>query len=92
MTDLPPDLAMRRADHIVTTALDTLAILLFGAAAGWWGWTAVHPATGLAAAGLVITIMSVVAQRQPRPKSAERPAEDIPPGPKDPGNIHVMGR
>lgn len=93
MTELPPDPMVRRANQLVTTALDTLAVLLFAGAAGWWGWTAVHPAVGLASAGLAVTILSVIAQRQPSPKTAAKPGGDEPlPGPTDPGNLHVMGR
>lgn len=92
MTELPPDPIVRRTNQLVTTALDTLAVLLFAGAAGWWGWSSVHPAFGLATAALVVTILSAVAQHQPRPKPVQASAESPPqPGPTDPGNRHVMG-
>jgi hypothetical protein len=52
MTDLPAgDPVVRRANDLATSALDVLGSLLLAAAAGWWAWSAVHPALGLAVAG-----------------------------------------
>jgi hypothetical protein len=53
-----------------------------------------HPAAGLAVAGVVVTGLSLVAQRQPKVKDRHLKAvEDEPlPGPADRGNLHVMGR
>lgn len=88
------DESVRRANGLTTTFLDTLGILLLAAAVGWWLWEAVHPAAGLAAAGVVVTALSLIAQRQNSLKVIHRepPQTETPPGPEDPGPVHVMGR
>lgn len=85
---------VRRANELTTTFLDTLAVLLLAAGAGWWLWALVAPAAGLVLAGVVVFAFSLMAQRQATVKrepvkSAE---SDTPPGPEDPGSLHVMGR
>lgn len=91
-----PDPVVRRVNDLTTTFLDTIGVLLFGAALGWWGW-AYHPATGLASAGLAVTILSGLAQRRNTPRPVKVPKGAHPhlnplPGPEDPGNLHVKGR
>lgn len=88
------DQSVNRVDHLTTTFLDTLAVLLLAAAAGWALWTSVGPAAGLGAAGVIVFAFSQLAQRQAtvkheRPKRAAEPSL---PGPEDPGPLHVMGR
>jgi hypothetical protein len=95
MTNLPPDPVVRRVNELVTTFLDVLGILLAALAVGWFGWTAMHPASGLAAAGLTVTALSAIAQRRmvPKPsKASEEGDEEGLPGPAHRGNLHVMGR
>ncbi len=92
-----PDPVVRRANDLVTTALDTAGVLLLSAAVGVWGWMQFHPATGLAFAGAVVTMLSSLAQRRNTPRPAKVPAGAHPhltplPGPEDPGPLHVKGR
>ncbi len=88
------DQTVRRVGQLVTTFFDALAVLLFAAAACWWLWVAVAPPVGLAVAGAVIMLFSLLAQRQATPKAArvESAADKPLPGPADPGTVHVMGR
>jgi hypothetical protein len=91
-----PDPLVRRVNDLTTTFLDTIGVLLFGAAVCWWGW-AYHPATGLALAGLAVTILSGLAQRRNTPRPAKVPPGAHPhlkplPGPEHPGTVHVKGR
>jgi hypothetical protein len=95
MTDLPAgDPVVRRANDLATSALDVLGSLLLAAAAGWWAWTAVHPALGLAVAGSVVIVLSGLAQWRGTPRSSPARVSPAPalPGPTDPGPLHVMGR
>lgn len=95
MTDLPAgDPVVRRANDLATSALDVLGSLLLAAAAGWWAWSAVHPALGLAVAGSVVIVLSGLAQWRGTPRTMARhtPAPTALPGPTDPGPLHVMGR
>ncbi len=88
------DQTVRRANQLTTTFLDTLGALLIAAGVGWALWVTIAPAAGLAAAGIVVLLFSLLAQRQATPK-AEKVAEPDPkplPGPSDPGTVHVMGR
>jgi hypothetical protein len=88
------DPLVRRVNALVTTFLDLLATLLFAGAVGWTGWVYAGPWAGMVAAGVVVTVLSAVAQHRAAPR---RPApavvepEDLP-GPTSPGNVHVMGR
>jgi len=91
-----PDPLVRRVNDLTTTFLDTLGILIWGTAMAWWGW-AYHPATGLALAGLTVTLLSGLAQRRNTPRPVKVPKGAHPhlkplPGPEDPGNLHVKGR
>ena len=87
------DDGVRRINQITTTFLDTLAVLLLAAGACWTLWVMVSPGLGLAAAGALIGLFSLLAQRQATVKRVPPAAADaVPPGPADPGNLHVMGR
>jgi hypothetical protein len=75
----------------VTTFLDALAMLAVAVGVGG----AVYPAPfgwPLAVGGVVLGVLSLATQlahreRKPRP----RKVTTAPPGPSDPGNLHVMG-
>lgn len=86
---------MRRLNDVTTTLLDTLAILAVAAGIVF----AVHPQLGWGAAlmlaGVALGAMSMAVQvahrdRPPvHPKAAPRRA--APPGPEDPGPVHISG-
>lgn len=88
---------MDRINAVATTLLDSLAMLLVAAGAGWGAWTMWGQGRGLAVAGGVLFLMSLVAQaRQAGPKQVKVPPGAHPhpplPGPEDPGTVHVKGR
>lgn len=95
MTDMPSDPYVGRTNQLTTTFLDTLGVLLVAAGCGWAAWQ-VHPAWGLLAAGVVVTLLSAFAQWRDRPipfRRLDDDASDVPlPGPTHPGNLHVIGR
>jgi hypothetical protein len=99
MTDQPsgPDRVVARVNDITTTAMDTLACLSIAAGFGLWlAFAAQDPGLGVAAAGVVLMILSSLAQRRaagPKPKRPT-PGDDetiVLPGPSSPGNVHFAG-
>jgi hypothetical protein len=85
---------VRRVNALVTTFLDLLATLLFAAGAMLSVWQVADMWVGLLAAGVVVTLLSALAQHRARPlEPAPAGDEDEPlPGPASAGNLHVMGR
>lgn len=95
-TPTAPDPVVRRVNDLTTTVLDTIGVLLFSGAVGWWGW-GYHPSTGMTLAALTITLLSGLAQRRNAPRPVRVPKGAHPhltplPGPEHPGNMHVKGR
>ncbi len=92
MTDMPPA-GPDRLNNVVTTALDTLAILAVTAGmavtlAARFGW---GPA--MLFSGIALGLLSAAAQFTHRPRRRRRPAPAAaPPGPEHPGTVHVSGR
>lgn len=90
------DPLIRRVNALVTTFLDLLATLLFAGAVGYAAWVTLGVAAGLGFAAVMVTLLSMLAQRQARPKVTPAGPDDDDtitlPGPTDPGNLHVMGR
>lgn len=81
-----------RVNEYVTTLFDAAAVVLFAAAAGLAGWTYGPAWSAPAAAAVVLFTCSLLAQFRGRPREVRPPAAEGPPGPADPGNLHVMGR
>lgn len=94
---LPRDPVVARVNSLTTTFLDAVGTLLLATAAGWGAWRGDRPAWGFAAAGLVVMLLSTVAQSRQNPRPARvpkgaHPRRETLPGPDDAGNVHVMGR
>ncbi len=91
MTDMPPS-TNDRFDAVVTTALDTLAILAVAAGVAFWLLPfGLGPA--LIFSGLSLAAMSTAVQLAHRPRAPRRaPAAPRLPGPEHPGTVHVSGR
>jgi hypothetical protein len=101
MTDVQqpvPDPNVGRLNAVVTTLLDALGTLLLAAGLGYGAWRVWGLGWGLCAAGLAVTILSMIAQareRGPRPVKVPpgaHPHREFLPGPEDPGTLHVKGR
>lgn len=95
MAYLRGDVVIDRVNALTTTLLDTAGVLSVAFGAGWavWGcpWRQALAAT---VAGLIVMLLSGLAQRRPIPKPAEpEPAGVKPlPGPEDAGTLHIAGR
>lgn len=86
------DPVTQRVNELVTTAMDTAAIL--GVCAGLAlvlaplaGWGA-----GVGAGAFLLGALSMATQYLHRERPAAPAAGRPQPGPSDPGNVHVMGR
>lgn len=90
------DPVVDRVNELVTTGLDLAAAVCAAIAAWWLGRRFGGPDTAWAAAAVMLIIFSGLAQmRTARPRirpAPARPHREIPPGPADPGNLHVRGR
>jgi hypothetical protein len=87
------DPVVDRVNELVTTALDVSGVVLFALAAWYLGASLSSPGTGFALSSMVLLAASGIVQRRARPrKPASKPARVAPPGPADPGNLHVKGR
>jgi hypothetical protein len=94
VTDQPPgpDRVVTRINDIATTALDILGALLLAAGSGYAVFLLFGIPAGLCLAGLVVMLLSSFAQRRAAgPKSKAKPARTRPPGPRDPGTVHIAG-
>lgn len=98
MTDEPSgsDRVVSRVNDLVTTGLDAIATLAIAAGFGLWlAYAAGDAGIGVAAGGLVVMILSGLAQRRaagPRPRPGPQDDATIPlPGPSSPGNVHFAG-
>lgn len=86
-----------RVNELVTTFLDTAAVVALAVAAFLWAQTWGN-ALGVAVAGVVLMLFSGLAQARHRStRKLKAPAAVphravVPPGPEDPGNLHVKGR
>jgi hypothetical protein len=87
------DPVVDRVNELTTTFLDMVAALAVVAGCGYAVWTAYGPAWGLIVAGVVLTVLSALAQLRSRPRTVKPsragPAEV--PGPSDPGVLHIAG-
>ncbi len=91
MTDMPPS-SSDRLDAVVTTAMDTLAILAVAAGVAFC-LLPYGPGLALIAAGLALAAMSTAVQLAHRPRPPRRAPAAVPlPGPEHPGTVHVSGR
>lgn len=93
----PRDPLVGRVNDLTTTFLDTAGVLLFAGAAGYFGWTWQNPAIGLLWAGIVLLMLSTIAQSRQRPKRAKvRPGAHPHPStfttPESSGTVHTRGR
>jgi hypothetical protein len=90
------DVVIDRVNALTTTFLDVLGTLLVAFAVGWAIWGAPwRQALAAAVAGLVVMLLSGLAQHRAVPKALpeiEQDPDEPLPGPTDPGNLHVLGR
>lgn len=90
----PRDPVVARVNDIGTTILDLLGMLALAAGCGVGAWLMWGPGRGLAVGGVVLMVLSLIAQaRQAPPRPVKVPPGAHPlPGPEHPGPVHVKGR
>lgn len=80
----------------LSTMLDTLGILALAIGSAWGLFSVVGP-YAVAIGGVIVIGLNTIAGYARRPRQAEpvapvSPSPALPPGPHDPGNLHVSGR
>ena len=84
---------MSRVNELATTALDTAGVVLFAVAVWFLGQDVAGPVAGFGFAATVLILFSGLAQarQRPRRRPVAKPQRVAPPGPSDPGTVHVRG-
>lgn len=83
-----------RVNDLTTTFFDIAGVLLLTAAAAYGAWSLWGVGWALMVGGVSLLACSVLAQtlnRQRTPKARPVDADEILPGPSDPGNVHFAG-
>jgi len=100
LEDLPADLTVEYGPETikeyVSTALDVAALIAVCGGVGWGLWPYLGP-WAVVIAGVLLSLINLVAgaARQPKtlpPVVEDDPTPEPPPGPQHPGNLHVSGR